>query len=355
MATLDSLFTDYLKSIIPSDDAVARAIEAHNALRKDIEQDEEYGLFVANSLLSGSYGRDTAILSIKDIDIIIKTTFTFDDLQRLKAPDETEQYCLLRLTQEAIKRTGRDAKTRKARRSIHVELPDNINEIAGDDSVVTLDIVPVLIQSDKDTDPMWIADKDLDEWLNTYPNSQLSDSEQKNKNSSLIKGYRSYKSLVKMLRSWKIVHFGTSKTPKGFFLECLTAQFHNPGAGHWIEAVHDLFQNICKFWPEPNNLTAIPNVHDVSTLNPIPIPLTKTVEDAQRVLLKFHSHLSIIEQAMKEEETDLYKAAKTLQRVFGADSESIYFPLPDDRGDSHNNTLAKNGSRHDVREAKPFG
>jgi len=338
---------------MPSDDAVDRAIKAHEDLRNDLEADVKYGPYVASSILSGSYGRNTSILSIKDVDIIIKTTFTFDDLRKLKASDESEQFCLLRLTQDAIRRTGRDATTRKARRSIHVELPDDVNEIAGDESVLTLDIVPVLIQSNQDSDPMWIADKDLDQWLNTYPNSQLSDSEQRNKNSSLINGYRSYKSLVKMLKSWKKVHFGSSKTPKGFSLECLTALCHNPTADSWIDAVHDLFLNIHNTWPNPENLTFIPSVHDVSTINPNLIPIAKTVEDAQRVLSKIQSHLPIIEKAMDEQATDLHKAAKTLQRVFGSDPDSICFPLPED--DNQNESSLGTKSRHDVREAKAFG
>lgn len=55
-----------------------------------------------------------------------------------------------------------------------------------------LDIVPVIPQintagrADQYSDPLWIADKDLRQWLWTYPNSQLADSEKRNAESSYI-------------------------------------------------------------------------------------------------------------------------------------------------------------------------
>ena len=327
METLDTLFRDYLKDcIMPFDKAVTRAIKAHSDLRTDLEADEKFGKFIVRTLLSGSYGRDTAIRAIKDVDIVVQLDLSLADLQSLAKQDETAQECLLRLLQEAILRTGRAARTRKARRSVHVTLPEEINEIGEDLPELTLDIVPVLLQLDKDTDPMLIADKDLVGWYDTYPITQLKDSERRNGASTELNGYRSYKSLVKIMKAWKVVHFGGAKTPKGFILECLTATYHNPKADHWIDTVHDLFQNICLQWPSPELLATIPLVHDISNQNPTFIPIAKTIDDAKRVLEKMHKHLALIEQAMEEAETNTYKSAKTLQRVFWIRSRNNLFP-----------------------------
>jgi hypothetical protein len=350
MTTMDDLFKEYLRRIEPTDQAVRRASESHNPLRDDLKADKEYGPFVENTMLSGSYGRDTAIFSIKDVDAIIKTSFTLADLQERKEDGETVQECLLRLTQEAIQRTGRAARTRKARRSIHVKLPED-----GEDDMpeLTMDIVPVRIQAGANADPMTISDRELCQWFDTYPNTQLSDSEKRNKRSKVIGDRRSYKPLVKIFKAWKRVHYRTQKTPKGFILECLTARFHNPGATHWIDAVHDLFQNICDEWPNPDNLPlypSIPEVPDVSDSSPHMIPIAKEREQAQRVLRKIHRHLELIKQAMEEAEEDLTKSAKTLKRVFGDDCDDICFPLPDDLEESSRS----HKSRSDVREAPPF-
>ncbi len=363
MATLDDLFKEFLHRIQPVPEAVERAADAHGPLREDLEKDESYGPFVEGTFLSGSYGRHTAIFSIKDVDVIIQTSFTFEDLQERCRKDETEQACLLRLTKEAIDRTGRVARTRTARRSIHVTLPEEKTKEGKELPELTMDIVPVLVQSDKNTDPLIIADRDLAGWYDTYPNTQLADSERRNNRSSYIVDRHSYKPLVKMFKAWKKVHFRSAKTPKGFVLECMTSQYHNPSADHWVIAVRDLLQNICDTWPDPDVLTDIPEVRDVSDSAPCTISIAKTVDEAARVLQKLHQHLDLVKQAIEEAESDLTESANTLRRVFGQDCDDICFPLPDELDNDDNGpegTERKSSpfvrrSKSDVREAPPFG
>lgn len=358
MTTMDELFTKYLQSIMPDDRAVERAQTAHADLRNDLKTDEELGQFIARTLLSGSYGRDTATHGIKDVDIIVQLTLTQADIRSIKRENETEQACLLRLAKMAIERTGRAAETKTARRSINVELPEEINNITGNLPALTLDIVPVLIPYDKEIDPMWIADRESRQWCYTYPNSQLEDSVDRNQQSEEIEGYHSYKSLVKMMKSWKKVHFGKNKTPKGFILECMVAQFQNPQAQHWIDVVIDFLQNVCNVYPDPDILQIIPQVHDISSLNPETIAIAKTVEDGRRVLNKMHWSLAQVKLAKETAETDLFRAAKILQLVFGADSSmDLCFPLPAENGAKSNRVapISEMGSKHNVREAPQFG
>jgi len=358
VTTLNDLFTKYLQSIMPDEKAKDRAKTAHTDLRDDLVIDEKLGQFIARTLLSGSYGRDTATHGIKDVDIIVQLTLTQSDVRTMKNENETEQACLLRLTKKAIERTGRAAETKTARRSITVELPEEINEIAGNLPALTLDIVPVLIPYDKEKDPMWIADRELRQWCYTYPNSQLNDSVDRNQQSEKIDGYFSYKSLVKMMKSWKKVHFGKNKTPKGFILECMVAQFHNPQAKYWVDAVIDFLQNVCNVYPDPNGLQYIPEVHDISNLNPQTIPIAKTIESARHVLNKMHWSLTQVKLAKETAETNLYQAAKILQLVFGSDgSMDLCFPLPEEDDTKSNNvaSIAEMGSKHDIREAPKFG
>lgn len=357
MATLDNLFLQYLHQIEPSDEAVERAANSHNPLREDLEKDEQYGTFVIRTLLSGSYGRCTSTFFIKDVDVIIQTSFTKLYLQTNKRASESEQEYLLRLTKEAIDRTGRVARTMKRHRSIYVTLPKGTSELDESAPDLTMDIVPVLIQTNKDCDPMTIADRDLAKWDDTYPLTQLADSEERNQKSSVIMDRRSYKPLVKIFRAWKQVHFSSTKTPKGFVLECLTARYHTPNAQHWIEAVRDLFRNICQAWPDPNILISVPEVPDISNLAPRTIPIAMKLDEAQAVLQKIHDHLTLVEQAIQESKTDLVKSAKTLQRVFGQDYEGIYFPLPEDEngGGRASKSSPMVVSKSDVREAPQFG
>ena len=287
----------------------------------------------------------------------MKTIFTRSELLARVRNGETAQSCLLRLTQEAIKRTGRDARTRKARRSIHVTLPEEINSDATVPEL-TLDIVPVLIESDANTDPMTIADRDTAIWYDTFPNSQLADSIVRNDQSAFIIDRHSYKPLVKIFKAWKAVHFPTQKTPKGFVLECLTAQYHDPNAAHWIDAIHNLWSNILADWPAAELMWSIPTAHDISNAAPNQIAIAKTVEEAQKVASTFKSHLALVEQAMEEAKTDLAQSARTLQRVLGQDCELFCFPDPDDLGGTKTGyvtPLRKTRSDRDIREAPAFG
>ena len=122
-------------------------------------------------------------------------------------------------------------------------MKNEVNDISPKNPDLTLDIVPVLVVNGEDVDPMSIADKDLDEWYDTYPRGQCDDSEARNIGSSYIVDRRSYKPLVKILKAWKQVHFYHNRTPKGFVLECLCAQCYNPYATHWGESISDLFMN----------------------------------------------------------------------------------------------------------------
>lgn len=341
MTTMNDLFLTYLASIEPYPKAVKRAQVAHDNLREDLKADPILGSRMLNSFLSGSYGRSTAIKGIKDVDIVIPLDYTLAELSELCKQGETVQHCLLRLVREAIQRSGRNVESSTIRRrSILVKLTDSVNGITDDEPELTLDIVPVIPQMnvsgqvDQYMDPLWIADKDLCQWLWTYPNSQLADSEERNAGSSYLVDRHHYKPLVKIMKAWKKVNFGGQKTPKGFFLECMVAEFHNPQATSWILAVRDMLKNACDAWGDPDYFITSPTVADISKSSQNRVPLVKyekpeDLDRAKYIVKKMRRHLELIDQAIEEAESDLFTATKTLQLVFGSDPDEICFPLPE--------------------------
>jgi hypothetical protein len=380
MATLDDLFREYLHRIEPCDEPedgkkdpdnepVKRAREAHKQVREALENDEQYGPRVLKTMLSGSYGRCTSVWSIKDVDVIVQTDYTKDELRQLAKKDESEQHCLLRLTQEALKRAKLDVETTISRRSIHVKVSDEINALAPDYPKLTLDVVPVLASNGKDVDPMTIADRELVGWYDTFPRGQCDDSVERNGNSGVIGDRHGYKPEVKLLKAWKRIRFGDKRTPKGFVLECLAYAHHNPNVKHWGEAVRDLFQNICDTLGDPDYLVAVPEVHDVAKANNRLIKIAggrdmdpaQALEQAKNLVRQFHNDLEVIKQALEEAETDLTKSAKTWRRLFGRPSDEFTFPLPEDldEGDGGKAAATVAGStskpKPDRREAPRFG
>jgi hypothetical protein len=381
MTTLDDLFREYLHRIEPCDDAqdgkddpdnepVKRAREAHQQVREALENDEQYGPHVLKTMLSGSYGRCTSVWSIKDVDVIVQTGYTRDELRRLARQNESEQHCLLRLTQEALIRADLDVETKVSRRSIHVTVSDEINALAPDYPELTLDVVPVLAANGRDVDPMTIADRELREWHSTYPRRQSDDSVARNGDSAVIGDRHGYKPQVKLLKAWKRIRFGDMRTPKGFVLECLAYAHHNPTAQHWGEAVRDLFQNICDTLGEPDYLVVVPEVHDVATANNRLIRIAggrnmdpaQALEQARDLVRQFHNDLDVIKQALEEAKTDLTKSARTWRRLFGKPSDEFTFPLPEDldAGDTDDGKAAGSAvvsapAARRIREAQPFG
>lgn len=356
MTTLNELFIEYLGAIEPYPKAVERAQVAYKSLRDDLQADDGLGPRLLNSLLSGSYGRCTAIRGIKDVDIVLPLNYTFDELSQLCKPGETVQHCLLRLVREAVTRSGRyvEASTVR-RRSILVRLTDDVNDITDNEPDLTLDIVPVIPhanfvgQVDQYTDPLWIADKDLGQWMWTYPNSQFADSEERNAESSYLVDRHQFKPLVKVMKAWKKVNFGEQKTPKGFFLECMVAEFHNPQATSWVLAVRDMLKRACDTWGAPEYFTASPTVADISKSSSNRVPLIKLeksedINRARSIVGKMQQHLTLLDQAIEEAESDVYKAAKSLQLVFGSDLNGIYFPLPENEQGATQDSTGKTGN-----------
>jgi hypothetical protein len=60
-----------LSNIEPTYNQKNEASTGHTTLRSRLQSDEKYKDYFLDSFLSGSYGRDTAIRPIKDVDIII--------------------------------------------------------------------------------------------------------------------------------------------------------------------------------------------------------------------------------------------------------------------------------------------
>ena len=127
------------------------------------------------------------------------------------------------------------------------------------------------------------------------------------------------------MRAWKKVHYGAKKTPKGFILECMTARYHNPHAKSWGEGVRDLFAAFCTAWPDPDSLTEIPKVPDISNVSYVQIPITKTLEQAKELISRFQRHKELADRALEEAKTDLDKSARTWRLMFGAGLHSPLF------------------------------
>src|SRR5687767_4854969 len=117
MAKLDTLFETFLSNVNPSPKMVEYAHSAHDPVRKFLESDEGLGKFIEGSFLYGSYKRRTAVGNIKDVDVVLLTTF--DPYSQENTPQR-----VLRKLKSILTKYYKDADNQDyQRRSIRVNQP----------------------------------------------------------------------------------------------------------------------------------------------------------------------------------------------------------------------------------------
>lgn len=201
--TPQSAFDNFVRDIEPSKTTKARASQAHTNLRDFLSKHGTFREVHVRTFLSGSYKRDTAIRPQKngedverpDVDIIVVTNHSLDDLPA----DVVELlYKTLKEKYQVI---------RKQQRSVGIETTD-----------ADMDVVPAIEPVGHGGKP-YIADRKLEEWIQTNPPKHTDWTTEVN-----TKTDGRFKPLVKMVKWWRRQNPTVSKKPKGFVLECFTAE-----------------------------------------------------------------------------------------------------------------------------------
>jgi hypothetical protein len=173
---LSSDFKDLLSSIQPGDQDVTDAKAAHEKVREQLRNDSEFKDAHKDTFLSGSYARHTAINDINDVDVICVVDIN---------PDITEPEVVLAWTQGILDKYYKE--TKRQGRSVGTQAAKG----------VWLDIVPATPIA-ADDGPLWIPDREANQWVKTHPKGQIQVTTDKNKATS---GY--YVHVVKLMKFWR--------------------------------------------------------------------------------------------------------------------------------------------------------
>lgn len=291
--TPQSAFNKLIKDIEPSKTTKSRAKSAQSDLRKSLSKHEEFNEYYKESFLSGSYKRDTAIRPQKngkdidrpDIDIIVVTSHTLAD-----SPTD-----VVHLLYKALNEKYTNVK--KQRRSIRIETSD-----------VDMDVVPI-IQPYANIDTYYIADRELERWVETNPKKYTIWTTDVND-----KAKGRFKPLVKLFKWWRRENKTVSKHPKGFILECITAESMSCSVKHYGELFVSMFKSFVEkySWYISNNL--VPTISDPGVPgNSITEGLTFSAFEG--FYNKVKSHAEIGEKALNEEDEEI--ALNLWREVFG--------------------------------------
>lgn len=232
---LDSYFRGLLGNIEPGSEAVKKAKKAHKDLREFLENDEEISKADPESYLSGSYARDTALNSIKDVDVILMIELDHN---------KTTPDIVIAWLQDALQKHYK--KVHPQGRSVQVTTGTGFD----------LDVVPSVPLSHRDG-PVWIPDRDVQQWVATHPKGQISFGIEKNESTD---GY--YKPLVKLLKYWRDRLPSESARAKSYLIESLVAEGLLSTPQSYGGGVVAIFRMIYSRYFPYLNVNTVPRISD---------------------------------------------------------------------------------------------
>jgi len=247
---MPSYFEKFLRGIRPTQDQIKNYKCGHSTLRERLEGDEDLKPIVVSTFLQGSYRRATAVRPRKDkrpdVDIIVVTRLSRNEY----TPDEAMNLFVPFL---ACYYKG---KYRRQGRSFGIELsyvdldlvitsaPSEVDEEVYESKAVTAYETPEdapdwrLVKSwiplserkaiaadwmeiagkeaEWKTEPLWIPNRDTEDWERTHPLEQIKWTWGKN---ARCNGH--YVNVVKAIKWWRRVHCEELERPDGYPLEHL--------------------------------------------------------------------------------------------------------------------------------------
>ncbi len=290
MAT-QTQFTDFLHDIEPSRTTKSDAQKAHEDVRKFLKEHETFKEVRIRDFLSGSYKRNTAIrpkteageIERPDVDIAVVTSHGLGD-----KPAE-----VLDLVYKALSDGYKDI--RRQPRSVGLST-----------SSADMDVVP-LIQPNGGT--MYIPDRKLEEWLETNPEGHTDWTTEQNKEAD-----GRFKPLVKLMKWWRRENPTVSKRPKGFVIECFTAECMSYIETQYAELFVGTLEEIVDRYRSYIDTQLVPSVSDPSVSgNSVTTGLTFAAFEG--FYNKVAAHATLGRQALGE---DAEKATELWWKIFGS-------------------------------------
>lgn len=353
MATLVTKFGDFIRDVRPTQGQRDDMKRGHTALRNRLSEFDDLQDILVSDFLQGSYRRSTAIRPVEgcrsDVDIVVVTNLPRpedDPVGGVSPADALARF-------EPFVDKYYKGKWRPQGRSIGIELSyvdldlvitskpagqdvEAYNSAAALTSVgleedpdwwlssawVPLgergqQVIAAAASADNEwkTSPLWIPDRDADEWDQTHPLAQIQYSRDRNKACGGL-----YLGVVKCIKWWQRLRSEEMPKPKGYPLEHLVGLHcpdgiasHAEGVTLTFEAIRDVYAA----YPIIGGKPVLPD-HGVPTHD---VLARVTAEEFKC----FHSAVveaaGIAREALDEPDAD--KSATLWQKLFG-----LRFPGP---------------------------
>lgn len=301
MSEVKSLFREYLSTIEPDTKAKNTAAKSHIQPREFLETDEEIGESIQDSFLYGSYRRHTAILDIKDVDIVMISSFD---------PDTDTPATVLNELYQALERCYGDENVLLLnRRSVCVTdpLPDEKTDLA-------LDILPAVEVNDG-SGYLLVPDRDQKDWILTNPRGHIDAISKANAESggTLVP-------MIKMIKAWW--HYqsslitteeGKKLRPKGFWLETLVLTHFDATQESWAKRFIKLLEDIDEAYPQGCD---VPKLTDPG-MPEAKLETSMSKSEFGTFMQAARASLGLAHAALNED--DRHASSQTWAQIFGDD------------------------------------
>ena len=295
---LSTYFEKFIANIQPTQDRITAISEAHTTLRTHLTQDAALHHPIADSFLSGSYARHTAIDPIKDADIILILQETEISTDRA-LPDPHQILLNLRT---AIDEFYEQVNLQTQRRSIQINLPDEN---------IQMDIVPAIAPHGK-TSFLYVPDYTQGFWIPSHPAAHLSFTTDTNTASD-----GRFVRVAKAFKWWRTQTLDPDRRPKSFLLEVMVAYSLDIHAPTVCEAFVSTLKNLLHTYHQSWEQKILPQVPDPGLpQNDLVTSCGWTLQD----FLWFYAQLSQLAEIADlaiDPETDKVTTLKLWQSVFG--------------------------------------
>lgn len=320
--TLDNEFNQAVRNVTISGVKRDRAIAAHTEVRALLEADPELCSWGIDSILIGSYARQTTRYPGKDVDVFLR----FKDLSVRHDPEKVYNAVeRVLVAKYGLKDRDIDGRVTHQARSLKIDFPDPDDDLS--DNSFSIDAVPAVRWGEhwgipnRDRD-LWNSEEKR--WIKTNPVKFADDTNTLAVAtwSPTVGTINAYRPVVRLLRQVRHVHFGNER-PGGLFTEVAgyyAWKDHLVTGTTWAELLTSTMEQVAKRFEK----CAEDGLADPVLGTPMKPDLDSWQWSAAADGLN-----QLAEQARQALDSERCRAAKMWRDILGSNDRGQVLPLPD--------------------------
>jgi len=288
---IPSYFNDFLKNIRLTSNQIDDLKTGHKTLRNRLAADPELSKIIVSTFLQGSYRRSTAIRPNNgkraDVDIIVVTTIDrhgtspkeviekfkpfvdkyYKDKYRIQGRSIGIElsYVDLDIVITSAPSQAQQSRLRSASVTTNLTLEDDREWKLVEDWVEPqlgaarsqFLLESIRKQADWKSEPLWIPDREANQWVETDPLEQIRWTREKNKSTNLH-----YVNVVKAIKWWRVSKLIDLKYPKGYPVEHMIGDCCPDHITSVAQGITETLENIVSHYAWNRSIGIVPDLRD---------------------------------------------------------------------------------------------